>query len=158
MSVDDGRIPAWRVDAMNRAVTLVGRNFNRARLYDKIAERAGVDMEKHLLYLLSRTAEAQPVRLAELAVDMELDRTSVSRSMQGLTSRGLVRRRPDPDDARALLFGVTEEGEQLLDRMWQAWNSVLADILEGWELEDKRRFLSLLQRFAFALDRFVGDG
>jgi DNA-binding MarR family transcriptional regulator len=163
----EGTLPAHRnaangqgperteLDALNEVVTLLGRDFNRARLYDRIARDADVGLGKNLLYLLSRAAEQQPVRLADLARELEVDRTSVSRSMQSLVSLGLTRRHVDPDDARALSFTVTPAGEAVLARTWSAWNRILASLLADWSADERAELVRLLGRLAYSLDDLI---
>lgn len=54
------------------------------------------------------------VRLRDLAGHLRIAPRSATEVVDGLESRGLVRRQPDPDDRRAVLVVLTEEGQQVM--------------------------------------------
>ena len=56
-----------------------------------------------------------PVRPSELADQMRLDLSTVSRHITSLVERGLLERTADPEDARAQLVRLTPDGEAVLD-------------------------------------------
>ncbi len=60
--------------------------------------------------LLELRAAGGPLRMQELGQRVVLSRTRVSRLVQELESRGLVRRTPDPDDRRSTLASITDAG------------------------------------------------
>jgi DNA-binding MarR family transcriptional regulator len=53
----------------------------------------------------------------ELADRLQLRHHSVVELVDRAQNQGLVRRTPDPDDARAVRVFLTDEGEHLLDRL-----------------------------------------
>jgi DNA-binding MarR family transcriptional regulator len=55
------------------------------------------------------------VRLTELADELGMPLTTTSDVVRRLEGRGLVRRRPNPDDGRSFLFELTARG----DREWR---------------------------------------
>jgi DNA-binding MarR family transcriptional regulator len=55
--------------------------------------------------------------IRELADRLQLRHHSVVELVDRAQSQGLVRRTSDPDDARAVRVFLTDEGEQLLDRL-----------------------------------------
>jgi DNA-binding MarR family transcriptional regulator len=46
-----------------------------------------------------------------------LDRSSVTKCLEGLESRGFIRRNVDPKDKRARLLHITPEGEEMLKQV-----------------------------------------
>jgi len=67
--------------------------------------------EYDVLYTLSKTAG--PIRIGELNDHVLLSQPALSRMVDRLADRGLVRRSPDPSDARGVLIALTEEGRDL---------------------------------------------
>ena len=63
--------------------------------------------EARVLYEL---AHRERPRAAELGKDLGLDAGYLSRILRGLRKRGLVDRRPSPDDGRTNLLGLTRRG------------------------------------------------
>jgi DNA-binding MarR family transcriptional regulator len=64
------------------------------------------------LRVLRRRGE---LRLSELSGLLHIAARSTTEVIDALESRGLVSRRPHPDDRRAILVGVTDHGEGVLD-------------------------------------------
>ena len=56
-----------------------------------------------------------PMRLSGLSDHLHIAARSATEVVDGLEARGLVERRPDPDDRRATLVEVTEHGAGVLD-------------------------------------------
>lgn len=68
-----------------------------------------------VLYALS-TAKAG-LRMSELGKDILLSQAGLSRAVARLEARGLVDRRPDPEDARASIVGLSKAGVHLQKRV-----------------------------------------
>ena len=64
--------------------------------------------EYDVLYTLSKCPG--PIRLGELNRRVLLSQPALSRMVDRLVERGLVRRDADPDDGRSVLLSLTEEG------------------------------------------------
>jgi DNA-binding MarR family transcriptional regulator len=78
-----------------------------------LQERHGLSLSA--LELLGRLAVAQQrqLRIARLAEQADLSLSRTSRIIDALEDRGLVRRRPCPEDSRASNVRLTEAGLQL---------------------------------------------
>lgn len=61
--------------------------------------------------LLELRARPEGLRMQDLGERAVLSRTRVSRLVDELEARGLVARRPDPDDRRATIASITPAGE-----------------------------------------------
>jgi DNA-binding MarR family transcriptional regulator len=55
------------------------------------------------------------MRLSELSDHLHIAARSTTEVVDALETRGLVERRPDPDDRRATLVALTEDGASVLD-------------------------------------------
>lgn len=78
-----------------------------------------------------------PITLGELANAEQVRAPSITRTVDLLVAAGLVQRQPNPKDARAVLVGVTPEGEQLVKEIRRARRSWLAS--QWAELTDDER-------------------
>ena len=78
-----------------------------------------------------------PLTLGELANAEQVRAPSITRTVDLLVAAGLVQRQPNPRDARAVLVGVTPEGEQLVKEIRRARRSWLAS--QWSELTDEER-------------------
>jgi DNA-binding MarR family transcriptional regulator len=73
------------------------------------------------------------MRLTELAEELGMPLTTASDVVRRLEARGHVRRRPNPEDGRSFLFGLTARGDREWRRGWGALQRInlrLADELD----------------------------
>ena len=63
---------------------------------------------------LSKLDDGQGVMVSELSAGMKVSAPSITQTVNGLVSRGLVSRQADPCDRRAVRLRVTESGEETL--------------------------------------------
>lgn len=72
------------------------------------------DINPSHLRALQVVARNEAVRLRDLADHLRIAPRSATEVVDGLEARGLVQRRPDPDDRRAILVELTEEGQRVM--------------------------------------------
>ena len=77
-------------------------------------ELAADGVESNGYGVLSLIGVRASMRLTEVAQELGLPLTTASDIVRRLESRGLVRRRPNPEDGRSFLFELTARG----DREW----------------------------------------
>jgi DNA-binding MarR family transcriptional regulator len=64
---------------------------------------------------------------SELADEVVLSRSGLSRLIDRIEEAGLVERKACPGDRRAIHVALTEEGEQMLDKMWCVYARGIAE-------------------------------
>jgi DNA-binding MarR family transcriptional regulator len=89
------------------------------------------------LLVLSILAERGPVRVGTLAALVPCSQPSATTLVAHLESEGLVRRAPDPDDGRAVVVTLTDQGRQHLRSLAVGGALVLRDRLAA--LPEARR-------------------
>jgi DNA-binding MarR family transcriptional regulator len=62
-----------------------------------------------VLFTLSRAPESR-LRIRDLGENLLISQPSVSRLVDRLAARGLVFKRPDPEDGRGVIVGLTDAG------------------------------------------------
>ena len=97
--------------------------------------------------LLGRLVNDGARRATDLAADTYLDLSTVSRQIRCLVDRGLVERRPDPDDRRGALLSATAAGVEAYQHYREQRNEHLAQIFDAWEPEDRHQLVQLFGRF-----------
>jgi DNA-binding MarR family transcriptional regulator len=105
---------------------------------------------------LTRLAGAPPTRLTDLAVAEGVSQPSMSALIARLVEQGLLRREPDPRDARAVLLSLTPAGEELVARRRADRADRLARALQELPAGDAELLadaLPALSRLADALRR-----
>ena len=113
---------------LQRIVATLARRENRWRVYDQLAQRAGVDLDPTELWLLARIGEGTDVDLA----DPQL--TGAGDSLRG---RGLL------ENGR-----LGSEGDAVYERVLAARREGLAELLEGWAPEEHDDVRAMLDDFA----------
>jgi DNA-binding MarR family transcriptional regulator len=131
------------IDDLLRALHRVIRQTKRA-----VASDTG---ERAAIIILSSLKENSAVRLSDLAGDLLLDISTVSRQARSLEDRGLITRTEDPDDRRAVRFEPTPAGLAVLDEAWSRRGRRLADSLQDWTPDDRAALVAMLTRFADSL-------
>ncbi len=112
--IDDDTLGAWR--AFLNAHALITRRISR-----DLAEAGLPDLSWYdLLWTLYRRPERR-MRVNELAREVVLSPTAMSRFVDRVEAAGHVRREPDPADRRALQIAITDSGVDLLRRMWPVY-------------------------------------
>jgi DNA-binding MarR family transcriptional regulator len=101
---------------------------------------------------LARLEHAGPTSATELAKLEQISPQSLGATLAALEERGLVERRPDPDDGRRAVVSVTAAGLRTLRSQRDAKVKLIARALEadftGAELRTLRAAAPLLERLA----------
>lgn len=92
-----------------------------ARLYTR-AQRVVADCCRTTstqCHLLTELGRAGPLPLSELGTRVSLEKSWVSRAVDAMVARGLVRKAPNPSDARSWLVTLTADGERTVRELNQ---------------------------------------
>jgi DNA-binding MarR family transcriptional regulator len=143
------------VGQIEQALGALLRLTRAPRFAETVRQRAGAEVDRAGYAVLVRVSELGPVRLSELAQYLGLDVSTVSRQVQQLEQRGLVDRSPDPLDGRAALLELSVPGREIMQKMRDAWEETVADVVNTWEPADIARFGSLLDRFVSDVVKYL---
>jgi DNA-binding MarR family transcriptional regulator len=97
---------------------------------------------------LTTLRRSGPSRLTELAVTEGVSQPSMTALVGRLADQGLVQRRADPADRRAVLIALTPAGSDLLDRRREDRAARLAGPLDGLSDDDVRAITDALPALA----------
>jgi DNA-binding MarR family transcriptional regulator len=120
---------------------------NRSHLYAGLAADIGPEIDATTYPVLSGLARLGPASSARLAAEVGLDRSGASRHASRLVEAGYVRRRRDPNDARATLLVLTARGERAVQKLRARLARTLTDALASWAPKEATSFVSGLERF-----------
>ena len=87
-----------------------------------------------------------------LAGRLAVTRPTITALVDGLVQRGLVERRPDPDDGRRTMHRLTDAGHTTLDRADLAVADRLGRLLDHLPEPDRARAVDGLQLWSDAID------
>jgi len=119
-----------------------------------------VGLPAFLLALLTHIRDLQPVTPSAVSTVAGLPITTVRDNVQRLVDRGLVERRPNPDDGRSYFLVVTERGAELLleagEALLRAYELLEAEL--GGPLTEREAWLEDLNgALTRVLARLEGD-
>lgn len=129
---------------------LVPALFQIARRLRQATGPAPVDQAG--LVVLHRIACGEGPRPTDLATDLGLDASTVSRHLRGLADLGLVERADDPGDRRAQRVTLSPAGTRVLAEALDRRRALLEAAVADWSETDRQALTSLLVRLARALD------
>ena len=149
--LEDEQLDAWRafLNAHAHVTRAIGRDLAAAGLPDL----GWYD----LLWTLYRAPERR-LRVNELAREVVLSPTAMSRFVDRAEAAGVVRREPDPADRRALQVALTDEGVELLRRMWPVYEQGIERHFAAQLDRSPQRLRAMLERMAASARRGLGRG
>lgn len=141
------------VDDIERELTLVVRRAQKVQLGGGPAlaiDRAGYSV-------LARLHEAGPQRPSALADQFHLDASTITRQVGILQREGLVERASFDGDGRVAIYGLTNEGVQVINTLLARRRQLVADLLSSWTDSERTTFADLLKSFNRRLDERFGS-
>ena len=106
--------------------------------------------------LLVLVQERQPITATRLAGLLNVSTVTVGRFVRSLVHNGWIVRRPDPDDARAMLLLPTEQTAQALERFIEVTERLMREAYEGFQEADVESLLVHLEALRRNLYRAGG--
>lgn len=100
---------------------------------------------------LAALTYADEMSLTDIARLTAIGQTTLSRVVDGLTEKGLVRTAPRAADARFVAITLTESGRSLVDQVWPIAWSHSEDAVAGWDETDAATFHRLLRKLVASL-------
>lgn len=130
-------------------ITRLSAAITRGRLVERAAQEANLGRDRSAVGVLVTLHKAgEPLRIGEIADRMQVVGPHITRQVQILEKRDLVRRILDPHDARARLIEPTDAGAEAVDRYLAFLLGWITDVLADWPLQDRDQLDRLLARFA----------
>jgi DNA-binding MarR family transcriptional regulator len=127
---------------MNRELFLKANTTGELVSRIVIGQVEPVGIPAFLLALLTHIRDHQPVTPSTVSAAAGLPVTTVRDNVQRLVDRGLVERRPNPDDGRSYFLAVTERGGEVLREAGEA-------LLAAYELLERELGGPLTEREAW---------
>ena len=139
--------------------TYTHRLHSLQKLTDKVtlaAYGAVTDLSLGEGRCLTAVGAFAPLSVQHLAYAANVDKGQASRAAQALVLRGLVRKQPDPDDARGVVLSFTPEGEALYHRLMKVIHRRNAEIVACLSPAEQAQFDRMLSKLV-AHARQVAD-
>ena len=123
---------------------------------------AGLDFEGGVASLrLLRSVERLAVdgngpSIRQVAVDLGVEHSTASRSVDTLVRGGLLSRERRADDQRQARLSLTERGRATLSEATAHRQDILAGLVEDWDEDDVQTLARLLDRLRHGFDEEFG--
>lgn len=123
--------------------------INRGQLAQQATAATGLALDRPAIGILLTLAMADgPLRIGEIADRMQVVGPHVTRQVQALEQRGLVRRVADPNDRRASLIEPTESGTEAANRYTSTIIGWFREVIADWPTQDRTDLGRLLAKLA----------
>jgi DNA-binding MarR family transcriptional regulator len=126
---------------IERSLSVLGARDSRRRVYERLAQAAGIDLSPLEAWTLGRIHDRTPGPAEALAQDSDLEPARVAAAAATLERRGLVA----PADG---WFAATPAGDDLVDRLVHLRRERLAERLADCTPEELAQFAHVLQTLA----------
>ena len=118
---------SWRLRRASRAeLQPLGLTFGQARALRLLARAGG------------------PMRIGELATQLEVVPRSATTVVDALEGAGLAARQADPADRRSVLVGLTDRGAALLERLGHVCRASAEELFGRLTADEREHLLALL--------------
>jgi DNA-binding MarR family transcriptional regulator len=144
-----------RPDLDTSGNAVMARLLRAARALDRsmarVFKRYGINRgEFDVLASLRRAGPPFALGPTRLSEGLLLSTAAMTNRVDRLERVGLVRRRPDPDDRRQVLVGLTDQGRTLIDEAFPALVQEDERLLLAVTASDREELNSLLRRLLTA--------
>ncbi|MEV4569930.1 MarR family transcriptional regulator [Nonomuraea sp. NPDC049419] len=121
----------------------------RARVETSLAP-LGLTAQQGAVLMRVALGENAPHQLAAL---VGTDTAGMTRLLDRLAAKGLIRRRPHPSDRRAQIVEITDQGKDLLPRVFPVFGQAGERLMAGFSADEQKLATELLRRMLTNLHR-----
>ena len=155
----DTIIEQWRAarpDLDPSPIGVIGRISRLAReletRLEPVYKTHGLEPGWHdVLATLRRSGPPFALRPSDLTGTLMLTSSGTTKRLDKLEDAGLIARGPDPDDRRAILITLTEDGKDLIDGVTAAHLANEASLLQALSAAEQRDLAALLRKLLISL-------
>jgi DNA-binding MarR family transcriptional regulator len=132
--------PRTAEEAVVGLLISAGRRLRTRHPEDEV-EPSCFPLARHLM-------DSEGMRVSDLAALVELDTSTVSRHVKMLEEHRIIERGPDPEDGRASLVRLSDEGRASMQAAFERRFERIKSVLEPWSEADRSDLQRLLTRLA----------
>lgn len=114
-------------------------------------QSSGIGLRFTQFLILKRLALTGPMSASELARSVELDGGAMTRQLDQLEGKGLLRRQPHEQDRRALRIELTDAGHAMWEQMTPCNEFVLEAAQKALDPTEREQLRDYLERVLLAL-------
>jgi DNA-binding MarR family transcriptional regulator len=137
------------IEVLTSGLLTLGRELSKAR------ERQG---DGSRLAILQIVGESTDIRPSDVATEMQLSLSAVTRQIHAMAAAGQMELRTDPNDRRSFQVTLTAAGKEELQRLVRKSYDRFAAYLVGWDAADTVQLGVLLNRLAESIKQARAQG
>jgi DNA-binding MarR family transcriptional regulator len=141
--------PSYPQDSIGVLIGLVRSEI--VRKLEAELQASGVELRFTQFLILKRLAHMGPMSASELARAVELDGGAMTRQLDQLEGKGLLRRQPHEQDRRALRIELTAQGDAMWRRVTPCNDRVLEAAQVALDPTERQQLRDYLERVLQAL-------
>ena len=134
-------------DEIGRALSVLAGGEARKRMYQRLAARAGLDLDPPSVWMLFRIYDHPDEDLGARARRLNRPADVIQSLLDGLAERGLA----TPLDGTPGTVHLTSQGEAAVASLVTARQTALAELIKDWNPEQHAELAQLLTRLARSL-------
>lgn len=136
------------LETLESAMRLFFQTMKRPGHWSRVTARAGIVIDRPAAGVLKAVMICPPpCRVQNLAEMLGVEAPSITRKTQELERAGYLRRVQDKRDRRATDLHITARGRSVANRLWNAQQEIISEILQNWDPAERRQFVESFQRF-----------
>jgi EmrB/QacA subfamily drug resistance transporter len=133
---------------IERALQVLACRDSAARIYQRLAVRAGVALDPTACWLLFRMDQQSPISRDTLAKHIGVPCERLASPLEHLIQDGLVTSDHQGDGQAGGRLTLTAAGQEARNKLVAARRESLAELLDGWSPEQQEELAALLRRLA----------
>ncbi len=138
------------LEALHQQLEAIVGYAGDPRAHAFMAHKVGVTLPRSQAAALWAVQAHGPLRLADLALLLDVDASNLSRTVSALADAGLVRR-DFGEDRRVRVLTLTETGARVGQQLRQEWSAALGARLASWSDADLAQLAAVLTRLTGSL-------
>lgn len=138
------------VQSLMQAIT---REFHT--LEKNVSVRCGITPSQWSTLLAFSDAEA--LKMNELSKRLALTTSTMTRMIDNLVAEGLVERKQDFTDRRAVMVCLTKEGKHLTEKLHKLQNEYFSTLLDNIDTEVRNQIIASLNNLLLTFRKFKED-
>jgi DNA-binding MarR family transcriptional regulator len=102
------------------------------------------------LRVLFQLMDRPHIRIGELSQCVDVAPRTMTSTVEAMERDGLVQRQPDPNDRRATIVSITDEGRRSYAEGWRLQAVAVADLFDALDDDQRRALMDILDRLGAA--------
>ena len=130
--------------------SLLISSLHMEKLRDQIGDLIGVNgIQYHILAVISEKTRDEPITVGNVARTLQAGSTHITMETSKLFKKGLIEKKPNPEDRRSILLSLTDKGLATLASVALSRQEINNTIFAGFSKQD-------FDNFKFLINKMVG--